>query len=74
MIARYHKGQRYELAGAVPHLRRDGMVTALIQWRSNCPQCGASFIATTAAGSAHFQPNRRCPKHHRPGQRVKVQA
>jgi len=53
------------------HIRRDGSETFLAVWESLCAQCGEPFTCTTPAAATRFQPNRRCAKHNRPGQRVR---
>jgi hypothetical protein len=71
MTERIYQGQRYIAVGTIPHRRRDGTETRLIEWHSECAQCRAPFIARTPAAAKKFQPNRRCMKHKRPGQRVR---
>jgi hypothetical protein len=69
---RIFDGQRYEMVGERPYIRRDGRETLVIVWRSHCAQCGAEFtISTPNSSRAKFMPNRRCQKHKRPGHRVK---
>lgn len=68
--AREHKGQRYTCTAAVPFTRRDGTVSAVLTWQSDCAECGAAF--SFKMGATKFEPNRRCAKHKRPGQRVKA--
>jgi len=64
-------GQQYEFVGPRRHTRRDGTETFLAVWRTTCPQCGESFLCTTPGEASKFEPNRRCQKHKRPGQRAK---
>jgi hypothetical protein len=70
-LIRTFDGQRYELIGDQPYMRRDGTETTLSVWRSRCAQCGEPFEVRTPTASAKFVPNRRCPKHKRPGARVR---
>ncbi len=60
-----HRGQQYELITSRPHRRRDGTPTVVLTWQSRCATCGEPFIVTT--GLSLKDPNRRCPRHHRPG-------
>lgn len=69
---RLHKGQRYTCVASVPFTRKDGTVSAVLTWQSECAECGEAFKMTTPAGSEKFEPNRRCLKHKRPGHRVKA--
>ncbi len=63
------EGQRYELVAQEPHIRRDGLPTTLLVWRSHCCDCGVPFeVATGLVANGYF--NRRCPDHHRPGRAV----
>lgn len=66
-----HKGQVYTVVASFERNRRDGTKAAILEWRSNCAQCGAPFTFTTPAASSKFEPNRRCQTHKRPGHRVK---
>jgi hypothetical protein len=68
---RIHKGQRYTAVASLERTRRDGSTALILRWVSACAQCGAPFEITTPAASSKFEPNRRCAKHKRPGQRVK---
>jgi hypothetical protein len=65
-----YRGQNYELTGTRPYIRRDGTETHLAVWRSHCADCGEPFELQTPGKSSRFEPNRRCPKHKRPGCRV----
>ena len=63
------EGQRYELVAHEPHIRRDGLPTTLLIWRSHCCDCGVAFeVVTGLVANGYF--NRRCPDHHRPGRAV----
>jgi len=67
------EGQRYELAAANGHIRKDGTPTILLTWRSHCADCGSAFEIVTglrAKGSI----NRRCPLHTSPGRSVTAKA
>jgi hypothetical protein len=70
MMEREHYGQRFALLGTVPHRRVDGTWTSLARWQGWCARCGERFEFTTPVAATKFQPNRRCAKHKRPGQRV----
>ena len=58
-------GQRFEVVELIPHRRRDGQQTVLINWASHCARCGQPFRQSTSM-TAKF-PNRRCQEHHAPG-------
>lgn len=63
------EGQRYELAAANRHIRKDGTPTILLTWQSHCADCGLAFEIVSglrAKGSI----NRRCPLHTSPGRSV----
>jgi hypothetical protein len=63
-------GQRYEMLSVKEHACRDGHLTLLALWRSNCAECDCAF---TFQAPSHVQPaNRRCELHKAPGKRVKV--
>lgn len=64
-------GQRYVFVRAFDRERRDGTLATILVWRSRCADCGGPFEITTPAVAAKFQPNRRCQRHKRPGQRVR---
>lgn len=68
---RAYKGQTYTLTGSFQRKRRDGTIATILQWTSPCADCGAPFTITIPARASRFQPNRRCQRHKRPGQRVK---
>lgn len=71
MIERTYRGQRYAVTGTFQRERRDGTLATILEWTSQCADCGEPFTITTPAASAKFEPNRRCQKHKRPGHRVK---
>lgn len=60
-----YRGQRYELIGSEPHRRCDGTLSVILIWRSQCPECGASFTTTSGLVTKHL--TRRCPRHRWPG-------
>lgn len=66
-------GQTYTFVCYQPHTTRDGREVDLAVWTSPCVVCGALFEVTT-----HENPdvtpylNRRCTKHKRPGQAVRI--
>lgn len=70
-MMRDYLGQRYTVVGSSTRMRRDGTEATILTWQSQCADCGGDFTFTTPAASSKFQPNRRCPKHKRPGQRVR---
>ncbi len=71
-LIRSHHGQIYTVIGEFKRDRRDGSKATILTWVSNCATCGEPFTITTPKASAKFEPNRRCQKHKRPGQRAKV--
>lgn len=68
---RVYKGQFYQVVTTSNRVRRDGTMATILHWQSPCAECGEPFLLTTPAASSKFEPNRRCQKHKRPGQRVK---
>ena len=70
MIRDYH-GQLYRVVGEFQRPRRNGTLATILTWASNCADCGEGFLITTPAAAIKFQPNRRCQRCKRPGQRVK---
>ncbi|GGC31242.1 hypothetical protein GCM10011371_18340 [Novosphingobium marinum] len=70
-LVRDFRGQRYEVVEKSERTRRDGTLAIILHWESMCADCGEPFRLTTPAASSKFEPNRRCQKHKRPGQRVK---
>lgn len=71
MNAREYLGQQYVEVERFTRPRRDGSVSEIIVWRTDCPVCGEPFTCTAPAASAKFKPSRRCSKHKRPGVRVR---
>lgn len=68
---RFFNGQRYVPVSLRPYTRKDGRPTLIACWLSHCPTCGEEFTCETPLFASKFQPNRRCQRHKRPGQRVK---
>lgn len=55
-----YKGQLYVCEATRNYIRkRDGVPSHLLDWRSNCVDCGTPFIQTT--GLVLQWPVRRCP-------------
>ena len=71
-LVRSFHGQTYRLIGSFARERRDGTEATILTWESRCAECGDSFAITTPARATKFQPNRRCQRCKRPGQRVKT--
>jgi hypothetical protein len=69
-----YKGQKYTRGNETPYMRADGRRTAIVDWISNCAECGETFVArTTTAAVKHLRwPNRRCKQCKRPGISPKV--
>ena len=68
---RENYGQPYTVTDQFRRTRRDGSIATILVWESPCATCGEPFTFSTPAAAKKFQPNRRCQKHKRPGQRVK---
>lgn len=60
--------QRYELTETKPHERRDGVMTTLLGWTSECARCASPFVVFTPIKSSSL--NRRCQRCKRPGSRA----
>lgn len=69
---RTEKSQRYEVVDTFERDRKDGSVALILIWESPCAECGEPFRFSTPQRTSKFQPNRRCQKHKRPGQRVRA--
>lgn len=67
---RTHDGQEFVCVAIEPYVRQDGTETELAVWQAGCARCGQPFQIRVPRASPKFVPNRRCPKHHRPGSRV----
>lgn len=63
-------GQSYTCVLIEPYTRKDGAPSAIAHWEAHCAECGAPFIHKTSLAGGKFQPNRRCPEHHKPTKRV----
>ena len=61
--------QQFELAKIEPYWRTDGALSAILHWRTECPQCGCEFTHKTGRGTAQF--NRRCEEHRKAAKPVK---
>lgn len=62
-------GQRYVLVEHRLHYRkRDGEPTVILNWESQCADCGATFETTTPLTTPYI--TRRCKKHRKPGRPV----
>lgn len=68
---RNHDGQLFWVAETFMRERKDGSLAVVLVWVSQCATCSEEFSFTAPALASKFQPNRRCQKHKRPGQRVK---
>jgi len=64
-----YDAQDFRPLGMRDHVKRDGSTTRLIDWRTDCPSCGAVFIIST--GLNFKSPTRRCTDCKAPGQTVK---
>ena len=60
--------QRYEIVGAIDHVRLDGSPTRLAVWRSTCFECGETFECKCPA--LMLPETRRCREHKMPGRRI----
>lgn len=67
-------GQPYRLTRIKPHTRVDGSQSKLLVWRAPCWECGAPFDVTTPITGFSKTPSRRCPRHRRPGIKVRGRA
>ena len=65
------RGQHYTVTREFDRKRVNGTIATILEWTSPCATCGEPFTMTAPAAAQKFQPNRRCQKHKRPGQRVK---
>lgn len=69
---RDYLGQRYVVVETSQRRRADRSIATILTWASECAECGEQLTCTTPAASTKFQPNRRCQRHKRPGQRVRT--
>lgn len=65
-VVMFH-GQRYELVGTKPYVRKDGTASTLIVWSTHCARCADPMECTTPIKG---WPNRRCPDCAQKGVRV----
>lgn len=62
-------GQIYEPVRTIPHTRKDGVPTSIIEWATSCAGCGDPLRVRT---SLRFEwPNRRCSNCKAPGTAVR---
>ncbi|HEX4173961.1 MAG TPA: hypothetical protein VHY82_15945 [Acetobacteraceae bacterium] len=61
-------GQRYRPLGTIPHVKRDGDLTRMIEWETECATCGRTFKLRTALTIR--EPTRRCEACRKPGYSV----
>jgi len=61
--------QKYLMVGSRLYDKSDGTRVPLLIWETRCPECDVVFECQTRLKEAW--PNRRCPKHRRPGLAVK---
>lgn len=65
-------GQLYRPLGCVPHENKSGAIIELMEWETNCPDCGVQFrIRTKLVFDA---PRRRCDDCKAPGIKVERDA
>lgn len=64
-----HDGQDYRLQGVHDHIKPDGTTLALLEWATQCPDCGAAFVVSTTL--IFKGPRRRCDNCKAPGRRVR---
>ena len=62
------RGQVYRLVGTVPYVKRNGREITLIEWQTECPDCGTLFTMFTTATVKWAR--RRCDDCKAPGRRV----
>lgn len=55
-------GQRYVWVGDYAHTRRDGKISIMASWQTNCRQCSAQFILHHPQRPAPTYPVRNCPR------------
>jgi hypothetical protein len=64
-----HDGQAYRPLGIRDHERDDGTSIKVIDWQTECPSCGVTFVVWTRM--AFSTPNRRCTACKKPGLTVR---
>ncbi|WP_293462991.1 hypothetical protein, partial [Phenylobacterium sp.] len=62
------KGQRFELAGSEPYVRRDGDESVLLTWSTYCAECAAPITVRSPLRSTGV--SRRCAACAAPGRPV----
>ena len=67
-----HDGQEYRAMSSKRYMRKDGVLTTLTTWESNCPDCGVVF-RFEAGSRSPSKLRRRCDKHKHAGKPVTVQ-
>lgn len=65
-----YDGQRYEFSGARSYQRKDNIPATLLDWNTQCPDCGKPFSITTPL--VFKEPTRRCSGCRRPGAAVRT--
>ena len=53
-------GQRYERAGTIDCVNRNGATIKLVQWRTECPECHGSFVFAVPRNARPEKLRRRC--------------
>jgi hypothetical protein len=53
-----YRGQTYMPIGIRNHEKQNGEIIRVVDWKTNCPECGAEFIAFTPISGSCF--TRRC--------------
>ena len=55
-------GQRYKWAGDYAHTRRDGKISIMASWQTDCRTCKQTFILHHPQRPAPTYPVRNCPR------------
>lgn len=63
-----YRGQMYRPLCCRPYLKRDGTEVVLVDWQTDCPECGDGFVCSTTA--VFRAPNRRCIACRKRGRKV----
>jgi len=66
-----HRGQKYVCVAVEPYIRKDGAFSGVATIMSHCADCGAEFTIKVGINTTKFFPNRRCPEHVIPLQKVR---
>jgi len=53
-------GQRYDRAGTIDHVNRNGAPIKLVQWRTECPECHRIFVFPASRNARPEKSRRRC--------------